>query len=213
MSDSTPEQTRGNSNPETATTTEPAATPASGTSGTGTSAPETTGEETLYCVNHPTVETLLRCNRCGRPICLKCAELTDVGYRCKECIRGVQDKYFTASTGDNFIAFGVALAVTAVIAPILGILLGMVRFFGWIIALMLGGVAGGTLVQIVRAAIRKRRGRYIRHYAVAGVMMGVVVGSLVAGALLGVSPLAFLINIPLLIFTVLAALAANRLLR
>ncbi|MEN6392186.1 MAG: B-box zinc finger protein, partial [Anaerolineaceae bacterium] len=28
---------------------------------------------TLYCTNHPQTETSLRCNRCDKPICTKCA--------------------------------------------------------------------------------------------------------------------------------------------
>lgn len=181
--------------------------------GTATAEPATAEPEVVYCVNHPTVETLLRCNRCGRPICLKCAELTDVGYRCKECIRGVQDKYFTAMPMDNFIALGVALAVTAVVAPVLGLLLRMFWLFGWILAFMLGGAAGGILVQIIRAAVSKRRGRHTRHFAVAGVVLGVFVGSFVGSIILGVSPIALIFNIPLLIFTFLAGATANRLLR
>ncbi len=41
-----------------------------------------------YCANHPGVETSLRCNKCGKPICAKCAVRTPTGYRCKECVRG-----------------------------------------------------------------------------------------------------------------------------
>jgi hypothetical protein len=169
--------------------------------------------DTLYCVNHPNVETLLRCNRCGRPICLKCAELTDVGYRCKECIRGVQDKYFTALPTDNIIAFGVALLVTAVVAPVLGLVLRMFWLFGWILAFMLGGAAGGILAQIIRSAVGKRRGRYTRYYALGGVILGVIAGSLVGSAIFGVSPIVLLFNIPLLIFAFLVAVTTNRLLR
>ena len=29
--------------------------------------------ETLYCVNHPNTPTTLRCSRCEKPICLRCA--------------------------------------------------------------------------------------------------------------------------------------------
>ena len=35
-----------------------------------------------YCANHPGVETSLRCNKCGKPICAKCAVRTPTGYRC-----------------------------------------------------------------------------------------------------------------------------------
>ena len=46
--------------------------------------------EKMYCYNHPQRETVLRCNRCERPMCTSCAVLTPTGYRCKECVRGQQ---------------------------------------------------------------------------------------------------------------------------
>src|SRR5690606_10430831 len=45
--------------------------------------PET---DTLYCTVHPTRATLLRCNRCGRPMCTDCAVQHPVGLRCRECV-------------------------------------------------------------------------------------------------------------------------------
>jgi hypothetical protein len=172
-------------------------------------APDALGE-VLYCANHPDVETLLRCNRCGKPICLKCAELTDVGYRCKECIRGVQDKYFNAAATDNLIAFGVAFIVTALAAPFASLLLRMFgMFFGLLIAFMLGGAAGGVLAQIVRTAVGRRRGRQLPYFALAGIILGVIVGSLVGLIFVGLPPL----NLALLVFTVLAAGAAYQILR
>ena len=63
-----------------------------------------TENETLYCVNHPNRETLLRCNKCEQPICIECAVLTPTGYRCKACIREQQKKFNTAVTSDYFLA-------------------------------------------------------------------------------------------------------------
>ena len=39
----------------------------------------------FYCYRHRTVETRLRCGRCGRPICTRCAMLGHAGPRCPEC--------------------------------------------------------------------------------------------------------------------------------
>lgn len=164
--------------------------------------------ETLYCANHPDVETLLRCNRCGKPICLKCATLTDVGYRCNECIRGVQSAYFTAAPTDNLIALVVAIIVTAIAAPIAAAVLRFTGFFGFIIAFMAGGGAGGLLAQIIRTAVGKRRGRHLRYFAIAGVVVGVLVGGF-AGLFFGINPL----NLPMLLFTILAAATAYQILR
>ena len=165
--------------------------------------------ETLYCVNHPDTETLLRCNRCGKPICLKCAVLTDVGYRCKDCIRGVQSSYYNAAPADNLIAFVIAGIVAALAAPLVGLVLGMVGFFGLIIAFMIGGAAGGVLAQIIRAAISRRRGPYLRYYAIAGVVVGVLGWTMLGVILTG--RLSF--NPYTLIFTALAAAAAYQILR
>ena len=167
--------------------------------------------EVLYCANHPDVETLLRCNRCGKPICLKCAVLTDVGYRCKECIRGVQDNYFNASPSDNLIAFVVALLVSAIAAPIAAFLFGIFPFwfFSLIIAFMVGGAAGGILAQIIRRAISRRRSRRLRYFALAGIVFGVLLGGMGAALFLGFSPF----NLPLLIFAFLAASTTYQILR
>ncbi len=167
--------------------------------------------EVLYCANHPEVETLLRCNRCGKPICLKCAQLTDVGYRCKECIRGVQDNYFNASPADNLIAFVVALIVSAIATPIAAFLFGIFPFwfFSLLIAFMVGGAAGGILAQIIRRAISRRRSRQLRYFALGGIVFGVLFGGLAAALFLGFSPF----NLPLLIFAFLAASTTYQILR
>lgn len=189
-------------NPAPAETVAPAVSPIQ--TGTGDGQPQP-----LYCANHPGVETLLRCNRCGKPICLKCAVLTDVGYRCKECIRGVQASYFNALPLDNLIAFGVALVVTALASPLATFVFGMFGFWGLILAFMVGTAAGSVLGQIVRAAVGRRRGRQLPYFALAGIILGILVGSMGGLLFLGLSP----INIGQLIFAVLAATSAYQFLR
>ncbi len=58
-----------------------------------------------YCANHPGVETSLRCNKCGKPICAKCAIRTPTGYRCKECVRGQLKIFDTALWYDYLLGF------------------------------------------------------------------------------------------------------------
>ena len=48
-------------------------------------APETLGEET-YCYLHPKEPTRLRCSRCERPICGRCAIPASVGQHCPNCV-------------------------------------------------------------------------------------------------------------------------------
>jgi uncharacterized membrane-anchored protein YitT (DUF2179 family) len=173
-------------------------------------AANTNAPAVLYCANHPDTETLLRCNRCNKPICLKCAVLTDVGYRCKECIRGVQASYFNAIPTDNLVGFGVALIVTAIAAPIAGFLFGFVPFFiGLILAFAIGSGAGGALAQIIRRSIGYRRGRYLRYFTLAGIILGVLIGSAIGLLFFGINPL----NLSTLAFTILSSATAYQILR
>lgn len=145
--------------------------------------------EVLYCANHPETETYLRCNKCNKPICLKCAELTEVGYRCKECIREQQNVFYNAMTGDNWIAFAVAAGVTLVAWPIVVLLLGLVSslfwLLGWIIAAFIGSGAGASLAQIIRKSVGRRRGRYIRYFSLAGILVGLLVSVWATSVFLG----------------------------
>jgi hypothetical protein len=170
--------------------------------------------DVMYCANHPDVETLLRCNRCGKPICLKCATLTDVGYRCKECIRQVQDVYFNAQPSDNIVAFFVALGVTAVATPLAIIVFGFLSriWLAWILAFLIGGAAGGILAQIIRTAIHRRRGRALRYVALAGIILGIFAGMAIVNLFLGY-PTAVLLNPGLLIFAALAVITTYNILR
>ena len=107
----------------------------------------------LRCANHPDRETTLRCNRCEKPICTKCAILTPVGYRCKECVRGQQAVFETARPID----FVVAAVISAVGAGVGVALLSIVGFWGFFVA----PVVGGGLAEIVRVATRRRRGQWL----------------------------------------------------
>jgi hypothetical protein len=152
---------------------------------------EPTAGEVLHCANHPETETYLRCNKCEKPICLKCAVLTEVGYRCKECIREQQNVFYNALESDNLIAFAVAAGITAVAWPIVAMLLRMTGFFGWIIAALIGSAAGAGLAQIIRRSVGRRRGRYIRYFTLAGIVVGLLLSVFLTQMFLGVPMLFF----------------------
>jgi len=106
---------------------------------------------TLYCANHPTVETTLRCNRCEKPICIKCAVLTPTGYRCKECVHGQQKVFETSQTMDYPIAFGVAALLA---------FLGSLLLPQWLLLAIIGSpIAGTVIAEAVRLAVRRRRSK------------------------------------------------------
>src|SRR5689334_10585852 len=80
--------------------------------------------EVLFCIVHASVETSLRCNKCGRPMCIKCARRTPVGYRCKECVSNQQAIFFNAQPLDPVIQVVVSTLLSLVGAGIIGGLLG-----------------------------------------------------------------------------------------
>jgi len=132
-----------------------------------TNAPSTTStaaSDTLYCANHPQTETSLRCNKCNKLICTRCAVLTPVGYRCRECVRGQQQVFETAVWYD-YITAPVAAAILG------GILGALLLVLGWFV-IFLAPVAGGLVAEIVRAIVRRRRGRNLFLVAAAGYVLG-----------------------------------------
>ena len=160
----------------------------------------------LYCANHPNVETMLRCNRCGKPICTRCAVQTPVGYRCKQCV-GQQQSVFYSGGALDYVIGGVIALVLGGVASYLMTLLGA-GFFAWFFAVILGPTVGIGIAEAVRRAVRRRRSRYL-WLVVGG---GMVVGSLPA-LLLGLVGFSLWPLLTLGLFLVLALGAATARLR
>ena len=125
----------------------------------------TENSDILYCANHPHTETYLKCNRCDKPICPKCAVSTDTGYRCRECVRGQQKIYNTTEWYDYITSFIIA----SILAFIGSRLVPIVGFF----TIFLAPIAGIVIAEAVRFAVRRRRSpRLFKVTAVAIVLGG-----------------------------------------
>ena len=109
--------------------------------------------ESHFCYYHPNTPTELRCNKCGKYICVKDAVRTPVGYRCKTCVKEQQDIFFTATPLDYVVAAIVA-SVLSMIAAFIMPALGFFAIFG-------APIAGTVIAEGVFRATGKRRGRYI----------------------------------------------------
>jgi len=120
----------------------------------------------LYCANHPSVPTSLRCNRCEKPICIKCAILTPTGYRCRECVRGQQKVYETAQWLDYPLACGLAL-IFAFLGSFLAQAMGFLTIF-------VAPIVGTVIAEVVRVVVRRRRSKRLFQ----AVAIAVAVGSL-----------------------------------
>lgn len=123
-----------------------------------------TTDDRTFCANHPDRETSLRCNRCGKYICAKCARRTPTGYRCKECVTQQQQVFETAEWYDLVIGFAVAFVLSA----IAGALVSILAFF----VIFIAPVAGSLIARVVTMAVRKRRSKYLPWLAAAGAVLG-----------------------------------------
>jgi hypothetical protein len=126
---------------------------------------------TLYCYVHPTRETALRCNNCGRPICASCAVRTPIGYRCRECVKGQQKVFNTSEWYDYISGFIVALLLSAV-ASFLVTFIGGIGFFGWFLIAAGAPAAGAAIAESVRMVTRRRRSRALFITVAAAVIVG-----------------------------------------
>jgi len=105
----------------------------------------------VFCSIHPEVETTLRCNRCEKPICPKCAVATPTGYRCKECVRG-QQKIFETALAQDYILGGIVAAILAFIGA-------RIIPFMFFFTIILSPIAGVIIAEATRAITKKRRSR------------------------------------------------------
>jgi len=120
--------------------------------------------EKMYCYNHPQRETVLRCNRCERPMCTSCAVLTPTGYRCKECVRGQQKVFETARWWD----YPIAVVVAGALGVVGSLVSNMLGFF----ILFLAPVAGMIIAEAVRLVTRRRRGKWLPLAAAGASLVG-----------------------------------------
>jgi hypothetical protein len=108
------------------------------------------------CVNHPSVETLVSCSSCGKPICPDCMVHAPVGVKCRECARMPRSALVRLKPAKA----ARAIAASAGAAVALGIALAALNgtgfgFFGFIIAF---GV-GAAMAEVVTRTSGYYRGR------------------------------------------------------
>lgn len=119
--------------------------------------------EQVRCCPNSVGPASLRCYKCGKPICPKCAVRTPVGYSCRDCVRQHQKAFDTAEWYDYPIA--------AVVSAIAGGLGSLTLGFGFFVIFIAPAVGAGA-AEIVRYAVRKRRARYLGWVAAGGFILG-----------------------------------------
>ena len=119
---------------------------------------------TLYCANHPQTPTTLRCNRCDKPICAKCAVLTPTGYRCKDCVRTQQKTFDTTQWYDYLTSSAIALVLS-----FLGSLIA--RYIGFFI-IFVAPIAGVVIAEAARFVVQRRRSKLLFQITTAAAILG-----------------------------------------
>ena len=129
------------------------------------------------CADHPDTETRLRCSRCGKPICPRCAVRTPVGMRCPDCA-GTR-----AAVKANPAGVLKAAAAGIVVATLAGVAWGFLPNWGFYWALILGFGAVESMAHVLRA----RQGLDLQLIALAIVSFGMVLSRVVIAQRLGVN--------------------------
>ncbi len=143
--------------------------------------------EIHYCALHPQRDTELRCNRCERYMCVDCAVRTPVGYTCRECVRGHEDRFFEGTVID----YGLVAAICAVggaLTTFALLLIGGFLILGFIVAPAIGGAAAQIALQLTG----RRRGRYSGYLAAGGILAGGIASALLFFGGLGIFTLLYL---------------------
>jgi hypothetical protein len=131
-------------------------------------AAEPADDGTMHCYRHPDRETWVRCGRCDRPICTKCAIQGPVGSRCRDCGRLRNDPLTTLSRRQLLLGIGVALA-GGTVAGMVGIQLGL------FLAIILGPIIGGLVGEAVLRVTGYKRGTKIRAIVLFGLAGGLLI--------------------------------------
>jgi len=171
--------------------------------------------EVIYCVNHPDRETLLRCNKCGKPICPECAIRHPVGLRCRECAQLRRIPTYDLSPRHYTLALAAGLP-----SAIVGVILGGI-FSHFISIPLIGGLViafavGLLTAEAISRATGYKRGVGLQVVAAICVVLGYFIGNplllLVTGYLLVgrilVVPFWAWLNFYRIIYLLLAILAA-----
>lgn len=127
--------------------------------------------ETMYCINHPDRETLLRCAKCNQPICTECAVRHPVGLRCPECARLKKVPTYDVSTPYYLRALGAGLGTSVLCSVIVQIL--TLSFF----AFFAGLIAGGIIGEVISRVTSHKRGIGLQIVAGICVVFGYFLGS------------------------------------
>jgi hypothetical protein len=123
---------------------------------------------------------LLRCGKCGQPICTECAVRHPVGLRCPQCAKLKKVPIYDVPANYYLRALGAGTGVSllcAVVAEILPLFVP-VMFLSFLLAMVAGAIVG----EAISRAADYKRGRGLQVVAAVSVVAGSIGGTLCVAA-------------------------------
>jgi hypothetical protein len=123
----------------------------------------------LRCYRHPDRVTYVRCGRCDRPICARCAMQGPVGFRCRTCGKPAYDPLTSFTVRQ--LALGTAVSLGAgTVGGFIGLQLGFFVIF-------VGFFAGGLIADAVMRVTGFKRGPLMAVILLGGIAVGTLFGA------------------------------------
>ena len=130
----------------------------------------------MQCAFHPNTETLLRCSKCEKPICNRCATQTPVGARCPECANVQRIPTYNLPK----VQLTQAIVVAVVVGLGLGVFFGLVQYaipsrMVWIYG-PAAFIASGYLVgEAISRVTNRKRAPVLQGLAIGGYALAFIV--------------------------------------
>jgi len=129
----------------------------------------------MQCVIHPNTETLLRCSKCEKAICDRCAVQTPVGARCTECANVQRIPTYVLPKPQLTQAIVVTLAVGLVLGVLFGLFQNaipnrMIWIYGPAVFVGSGYVVGEAIARVTN----RKRAPVLQGLAIGGYALVVV---------------------------------------
>lgn len=139
----------------------------------------------MECTFHPETETLLRCSKCERPICGRCAITTPVGARCPECAKVQRLPTYSLPAPQLGVSVAVALGCGVGAGVFLGLLVQLVPggLFGALFVALAYVGAGYFIGEAISRASNRKRATPLQILAVCSYGICIITFSVVAGGI------------------------------
>lgn len=135
----------------------------------------------MQCAFHPDTETLLRCSKCEKPICNRCAIMTPVGARCPECAHAQRLPTYNLPTVQLLRAIGVAIVVGVALGVSLGLFQDAIPLgLGWVYvpAVFIG--SGYLVGEAISRVTNRKRAPALQGLAIGGYALALIVFTIVS---------------------------------